>query len=194
MTCRILLALTALLIYVSPTLSAEEVGIKTNIVSDAFLNVNLGAEVRLDNRWSIDLTGEYNGWSLSGGKRWKHWMVQPEIRYSLKGCEGGSFLAAHLLGGQYNYGYFNHGPKIFNIDFSGLKNHRDEGWYGGIGVAYGYGWILDRHWNIEAVLGLGWVYMHYKRYECADCNRRTDSGNHNYIGPTKVAVNLIYSF
>ena len=63
-----------------PALRAQEVAVKTNIVSDAFLNVNLGAEVSFATRWSVDLTGDFNSWSFSGGKRWKHWLAQPEAR------------------------------------------------------------------------------------------------------------------
>ncbi len=43
-----------------PALRAQEVAVKTNIVSDAFLNVNLGAEVSFATRWSVDLTGDFN--------------------------------------------------------------------------------------------------------------------------------------
>lgn len=65
----------------------------------------------------------------------------------------------------------------------------------GAGVAYGYSWILNRNWNIEAELGIGWVYSRYDVYRCADCGKKIrENESHNYFGPTKVAVNLIYVF
>ena len=45
--------------------SAQEIGIKTNLVSDALLNANIGAEMRLSPKWSIDLSGDFNFWDLS---------------------------------------------------------------------------------------------------------------------------------
>lgn len=60
---------------------AQEVALKTNLLSDAFLNPNLAAEVALAPRWTIDVSGQFNTWNLSHDRKWKHWVVQPEIRY-----------------------------------------------------------------------------------------------------------------
>ncbi len=60
--------------------SGNDVAIKTNLLYDATLTVNLGAEVAVAPRWSVDLSGNLNAWTLSGGKRWKHWLLQPEAR------------------------------------------------------------------------------------------------------------------
>ena len=65
----------------------------------------------------------------------------------------------------------------------------------GAGIAYGYSWILDRHWNLEAEIGLGWVHTWYDVYPCANCgNKLRSNQHHNYYGPTKAAINLIYTF
>ena len=65
----------------------------------------------------------------------------------------------------------------------------------GAGVAYGYSWIIDRRWNMEAEIGLGWVHTIYDVYPCAKCGTKKLSGkHHNYFGPTKAAINLIYTF
>ena len=61
--------------------SAQDVAIKTNILSDVFLNINTGLEVGLAPRWTLDVSGELNAWTLSHDRRWKHWAVQPEARY-----------------------------------------------------------------------------------------------------------------
>ena len=51
---------------------------KTNLLYDATLTINVGAEMQVAPKWSVDLSGNYNPWTLSGGKKWKHWMIQPE--------------------------------------------------------------------------------------------------------------------
>ncbi len=38
------------------TMKAQEIALKTNLVYDALLTVNLGAEVQLAPRWSLDLS------------------------------------------------------------------------------------------------------------------------------------------
>ena len=65
----------------------------------------------------------------------------------------------------------------------------------GAGMAYGYDWILGRHWNVEGEIGLGWIYTRYDSFPCAGCGKKLSEGKtHNYVGPTKAAVNLVYTF
>lgn len=87
------------------------------------------------------------------------------------------------------------GLSLPGTDFSGLKDHRYQGWFAGAGMAYGYSWILGEHFNLEAEIGVGWVKTWYDSYECAGCGRLVESGlTHDYFGPTKAAVNLVYVF
>ena len=50
-------------------MKAQEVALKTNLVYDALFTVNLGAEVQFAPRWSLDLSGNLNAWTLDQGKR-----------------------------------------------------------------------------------------------------------------------------
>ena len=192
---RIIFLLFALLAS-THTMKAQEIAVKTNLVYDALLTVNLGAEAKIAPRWSVDLSGNFNAWTLDQGKKWKHWMVQPEARYWFCDAMAGHFVAAHALGGQYNVGHVDMGSLNFlGTNLKNLKDHRYQGWYGGLGVAYGYSWILSRHFNIEAELGVGWIYTKFDTFECAGCGRRVNTGrSHNYVGPTKAAINLVYVF
>ena len=53
---------------------AQTVGIKTNLISDAALSPNLGLEIGLARKWSLDLTAQTCLWDVKGHK-WKHWMA-----------------------------------------------------------------------------------------------------------------------
>lgn len=177
------------------TVSAQDVAVKTNVVSDAFANINLGTEITLAPKWSFDLSGDLNLWTLSEGTKWKHWLVQPELRYWLCQATAGHFFALHLLGGQYNVANIRHGFNFLNNHFAKLKDHRYQGWFAGAGIAYGYSWVLGRHWNVEAELGVGWAYTRYDKFPCANCGRTLkDDAARNYVGPTKAALNLVYVF
>ncbi len=186
-----------LLFFVSCKFSvkAQEFAVKTNLLYDALLTVNAGAEVRLMPKWTLDLSGNFNAWTVNG-RRWRHWLVQPEIRYWFCQEWQGHFVAAHTLGGQYNIG--NMDFPNFNLlgnKLGDFKHHRYEGWYVGVGIAYGYSWILSRHWNIEAEIGVGWVYSRATAYPCTECGTpEYDKRPVHYVGPTKAAVSLVYTF
>lgn len=174
--------------------AAQTAGIKTNLLYDATLSPNIGVEIGLAPKWTVDISGNFNGWSV-GKRQWKHWFIQPEARYWL--CErfGGHFLAAHAIAGEYNFGNLHNNFKFLGSDFSRLSDKRYQGWAAGLGIGYGYSWILSRHWNIEAEIALGWIYTRYDEYPCANCGSKLKSNRpHNYVGPTKAAVNLIYIF
>lgn len=179
---------------VSTALSAQEVAIKTNVLSLAALNANAGVEIGLAPRWTLDLTGDYNALSTRESK-WKHLLFQPEARYWFCNRFAGPFIGIHALGGVYNIGNIDTDLHFCGADFSILKDHRAQGWTAGAGIAYGYTWVLSKHWNLEAEIGAGYLYTRYDLYECNDCGRRTEQDlHHHFIGPTKAAVNLVYVF
>lgn len=174
--------------------SAQQVALKTNLLYDATATVNLGVEMKVAPRWSVDLSGNLNAWSMSNGRRWKHWLVQPEARYWLCDATAGHFFAAHALGGQFNFGHLGFARDILGVNFGDLRTHRFQGWYTGVGVGYGYNWILGKHWNLEAEIAVGWVYANYDEFECEGCGRKTGSGSKNLFMPTKAALSLVYVF
>lgn len=175
--------------------SAQDVALKSNLLDDALASPNLGVEFKLAPKWTMDVTGELNLWTFSDNKRWKHWFVQPEARYWFCDRFAGHFVGAHAIGGQYNIGGIDVPVNFLGTDFRKLKDYRYQGWFGGVGVVYGYDWILGRHWNLEAVIGLGWTYTRYDQFKCAGCGKKIARNRpHNYVGPTKAAINIVYTF
>lgn len=169
--------------------------IKTNLLYDATANANLAFEIQVAPKWTAELSGNLNAWKFSQGKQWRNYVIQPEMRYWLCDVFSGHFFAAHALGGQYNIGNIDLGFSMLGSDFSKLKDTRAQGWFVGLGIGYGYDWILSRHWNIEAEIGIGWAYTRYDRFPCAHCGSKIESGKpHNYVGPTKAAINVVYIF
>ncbi len=192
---RIIILLTIAVADVLTGAKAQDIALKTNLLADGFLNPNLGIEIGLAPKWSLDISGQYNGWILSNGARWKHWAVQPEARYWFCDRFSGHFIALHAHGGQYNIGGFNGRVNLFGTDARKLRETRYQGWFAGAGIAYGYAWILGRHWNLEAEIGIGYSYTRYDRFRCTGCGKKTETDRpHHYVGPTKAAINLVYLF
>ena len=47
---------------------AQVVAVKTNLLYDAAATVNLGAEVAFNRHWTLDVSGNYNGWDVASDK------------------------------------------------------------------------------------------------------------------------------
>ena len=174
---------------------AQKVALKTNLLYDATATVNAGIEIGLAPRWTLDISGNFNDWTMSHNRKWKHWLVQPEARYWF--CErfSGHFIGIHAHGGEYNFGNLKSGIKFLGSDFSKLTDNRYQGWYVGGGLSYGYAWILGKHWNLEAALGIGYIYTRFDKYPCAECGEKIEEdASHHYFGPTKLALSIVYLF
>jgi len=171
---------------------SQKIAVKTNLLYDATTTMNLGVELGLNKKWTLDVSGNYNPWTFSNNKKWKHWMAQPEAKYWL--CEkfNGHYFGVHLHGGEFNVGGLNTDFKILSYNFADLKHYRYEGWFVGGGISYGYSWILSNRWNFEAGIGVGYAGFKYDKYECPECGSWLDDGFFNYFGVTKLALSIIY--
>lgn len=180
----------------SYSVSAQnDVAIKTNVLYDLTATINAGVEIGLAPRWTLDISGNFNAWDMKEDKKWKHYLVQPEARYWFCDRFMGHFLGIHAHGGQVNFGGIKNGFDFLGSNFSNLSDRRYQGWFAGAGVAYGYAFVLGRHWNLELELGVGYAYTRYDVFECSGCGRKVESGlSHHYVGPTKLALNLVYLF
>ncbi len=171
-------------------ISAQTVGVKTNILYDATTTPNIGVELGFGKRSSVQLFYGLNPWKFGDNKKLRHWSLMPEYRYWLCSPMSGHFFGIHALGGEFNAG----GVKLPFGAFPELRDHRYEGWYVGGGLTYGYSWILGKHWNVEAAVGVGYIHADYDKFECKECGKKVKEGVRNYVGPTKAAVNLVYVF
>lgn len=170
--------------------ACREVDLKTNLIYDAAATVNLGVEFPLGRRWSLDVSGNYNGWTLSDNRKWKHWLVQPEFRFWTKTRQRGHFIGLHLLGGEYNLNRMHLPYKMY----PSTAEQRHEGWGAGAGLTYGYRWNFSERWGMEGQIGVGYIYTEYDKYCPNNCGVRIGSDTKHWVGPTKIALNLIYRF
>ena len=66
-----------LLLVATTGVYGQKFAVKSNLLYDATATINLGVEVGLAKKWSLDLSGNYNGWKFGDEARMKHWLVQP---------------------------------------------------------------------------------------------------------------------
>ncbi len=181
---------------------AQEVALKTNLLYDATTTPNLGIEVGVGKKNTLQLFYGLTPWKFnsdSHGQRFaKHWLLMPEYRWWTCTKFNGHFIGAHLMGGEFNAasvslpipGFFFSGENIPKA----VKDTRFQGAFAGLGVTYGYQWILSRHWNVEAEVGVGYNHIWYDQYPCYECGAKIKSGQSNYAGLTKLGLSILYIF
>lgn len=166
----------------------EEITAKTNMLYDLTTSVSLGAEVQFAPFWSAEVTGSYNGWDIGLGK-WRHWIVQPELRYWIWDDMEGAFFAANYLVGQINVGCFTR-----NLFGRQLMDSRFQGWVQAAGIGAGYAWRVSDYWKLETELTLGVAHLHLDRFSAASGHITRRNKSVTTFAPTKIAFTLAYIF
>lgn len=193
-------------------------GIKSNLLYDATSTINLGVEFALTDQWTLDISGNLNPWAFPQEKiskagiviekydaLIKHWMLQPELRWWT--CEKfmGHFFGAHVHGGQFNVGGLTFLPAGWSDGWAdekgkhqkgGLQHNRHEGWMAGVGLSYGYHWILSNRFSLEFSIGAGYAFMKYDKYikysEPKLTQKEIDKYKMHYFGPTKDGLSVVF--
>lgn len=182
--------------------ASAQVAVKTNLLYDATTTPNLGIEVGVASRSSVQLVYGLNPWKFHsqrhGTRMVRHWVMMPEYRWWPCTRFNGHFVGLHAMGGQFNAaavdlpvpGAFFGGANLRKQ----VRSSSFEGGFAGVGVTYGYQWILSRHFNLEAEAGIGYNRVWYDKYACGECGPRLKDGSTNYLGLTKLGVSVVYLF
>lgn len=172
------------------TACAQQWSVKTNLLQNLTGTASLGVEYSFSPHYSIDVSAAYKAWDFSKKRTWRMLAVQPELRYWFCERQNGHFIGVHGHWAKFNMGNMKMPWGLWN----NLELYRFQGDLWGAGFCYGYDWLLSKHWNLEAVVGVGYARVFYDQYPCADCGRKMDSDKKNYWGPTKLALSLVYLF
>ena len=177
---RILTLAVISLLAFAGTASAQKVAVKTNALYWMTTTPNVGFEFALADRWTFQIAGGYNPWTLNKEEnlKIKHFLVSPEVRYWF--CES---FQGHFIGINGNYTQFNISP---------VEESRLQGWAAGAGLTYGYATPIARRWNIEFNLGLGFWYTEYDKFESRPCGLFQESLNNLAFGLTDIGISFIY--
>lgn len=181
------------------TANAQHFAVKTNALYWATATPNVGLEAAMGERWTVELEGGYNPWTLDKEKNMKakHWLVSPEFRYWF--CNS---FQGHFIGINGNYTQFNIGaiPVPLQRTFislnktpeADLEKSRVEGWAVGAGITYGYAFPIARRWNLEFTAGFGYWYSIYNQYESRKCGLFQETVKKHALGPTSLGISFIY--
>lgn len=167
---------------------AQEVSVKTNIPYWFTATPNVGFEYVLGKNLSVEFTAGFNPFKFGDTKQMKHWIIWSELRYWLYQPTRGHFFGLHGVGGRYNIG----GLDLPWDRFVGLKTARYQGSAVGVGLSYGYKWVLNDRWGLEVTAGGGFARFNYDVYSLGENGQKTGENSKYYFGPTKGALSFIY--
>ncbi len=158
----------------------------TNMLYDALLLPNIGAEFHLGGNWSVGGNWMYAWWSRDSRHRyWRAYGGDLHARYWFGKEARRRPLTGHHAG---IYG------QILTYDFEfGGKGYQGGRWTKGFGIDYGYSLPVARHLNIDFSVGIGYATGEYKKYHPEDnCYVWESTHILKWFGPTKAEVSLVW--
>ncbi len=168
--------------------------LKTNLLYDALLIPNAGAEVYLGEGWSVGAGWTHAWWK--NDRRHHYWRIygaDAEVRRWFGEAASRKPLTGHHAGiyaQALTYDFETGGRGYLGGQPGGTLADRAT-W--GIGAAYGYSMPLARRLNIDFVLGVG---AHWGRqYEYIpedDCYVWQATRMKRYLGPTRAEVSIVW--
>lgn len=162
---------------------AQQWAVHTNGLYWLAATPNAGVEFGFHRNLSIALSANYNPFTFKDNRKFKHWLLAPEFRLWKAQAFKGHYFGLQALAGSYNVG---------NLPFGSMTDYRYEGDLYGAAFTYGYQWNVSPRLNIGAGIGLGYLHLDYQKFYCPTCGERIDHYRSNYLGPTNLAVNIIY--
>jgi len=160
--------------------------VKTNALFLAALCANLGFELELWPKWSLDVPVWYSPYDIVRPTRKIRLLAtQPEIRYWPKKAGEGHFfgLHTHIAG--------------FDIAINDNGRYQDPNhalW--GMGLSYGFAMHLDKakRWGLEFNIGAGFAEYDYDVYYNRRNGQKFRSGSGVYFGITRAGISLSYKW
>ncbi|MFI3331815.1 MAG: DUF3575 domain-containing protein [Rikenellaceae bacterium] len=163
--------------------------LKTNLLYDAVSAINLGVEIPIGSRYSLEAEWIFPWWlsdsrqrcfeMLCGTLEGRYWFGDRSLYEPLTG-----WMCGLYVGGGY-----------YDLEWDGTGYQGEFMLMGGL--SGGYAHRVGRRMRLEYSLGVGVLMTKYRKYEAQECGMgwnllRTSRGRRNWFGPTQVAISLSY--
>lgn len=171
-----------------------QMAVKSNLLYDAALVPNIGAEFYLGRGWTIGASWMHAWWKNDRANNyWRIYGGELDVRkYLGKRARQKTFMGHHLglylqaltydveLGGK---GYMGGKPGGKLLDKATC----------GVGIEYGYSLPVARRLNLDFGIGVGYLTGEYRVYNPADTHYVWEqTKQRHWFGPTKAEVSLVW--
>lgn len=155
---------------------AQHISVKTNVLSDLGLVPNIGTELVIGEKTSlnVELMGTVaKPWGLDmemamGSLQYRYWISKRSLTQL--------FVGAGLKAGAYTY---NNKNGLYRADMAAAE------------IVAGYAWPLSKRWNLEVQYGWG-LLMRYANDMPAAEGATSQPGMKYDIATTSIGVNFVY--
>lgn len=158
---------------------------KTNLLFLAGTIANLGFEMELGRKWSIDIPVYYSPYDLASDRKIRVLATQPELRRWLNKAGEGHFfgLHGHLAG--------------FNIAINDHGRYQDPErplWGFGLGYGFALNFGKKKNWGMEFNIGVGFANYEYEAFYNRPNGQVFETGEDWYWGVTRAGITLTYKW
>ena len=160
--------------------------VKTNLLYDALLVPNIGAEFSLGDRWSI-------------GGNWMYEWIKTDKKHDYWRIYGGDIHVSKWFGRSsepkpLTGNHIGIYAGIVTYDFElGHRGYLAPRWSYGGGVEYGYSKPIGKRLNLDFTIGVGYLGGKYYEYLPIDqCYVWQCTKHRHFVGPTKLELNLVW--
>ena len=161
--------------------AAQIFAVRANALAVCSATLNAGAEAALTDNWSLELSGYWNPVKTASLSMNFH-AVQLGGRYWFYESFVGHFLGQNLT--------------YVGYDLVS-RTRRYKGHAYGLGVSYGYAWMLSKRWNIALEAGVGLFHTEDIRRD-PTISDREDEYIYRYrrwtLAPSKMELSFSYIF
>lgn len=176
----LLLPLLLCFMFASPGAKAQRMALKTNAVEYLILSPNLTFEARLSRVLSLQIGMAVNPIAKPiAGIQATNFRVEPELRYWINRPMARHFIALSVTAGTYS------------LEF---KDRHFKGDGIAAGISYGYAWVLSKHWNMEAEIGVGVGNLHAYKFAGDEPRPKTTNFRHTLPVPVRFGLSFGYVF
>lgn len=167
--------------------------IKTNLLYDALLVPNIGAEFHLGRNFTVGANLHFAWWNTDTWF-WRTYGAELAVRKYFGSVANAKPMTGHHLGiyGQaLTYDFLAFGKTGYMSGNPGENLFDRASWV--VGIEYGYTLPITRRLNLDFVIGLGYQTGKYNEYEMQDeCYVWKAFKNRRFFGPTKAEVTLVW--
>lgn len=136
------IAAVALLTVAAQKASAQFYAVRFNTLALATGTISGGMDIAVSKKTSLDLSVYWNPLRFPSF-RTTFLVGQAGVRFWLFEPNAGPSLGVHVTGGRY--------------DIGGRRLHY-KGYLIGLGVSYGYSWLLSKRWSLTAEIGFSYLF------------------------------------
>lgn len=156
--------------------------VKTNLLMLGAGIANIGAEVSIGEKMSVELPFMYSPYTIKRDYKLRVLAIQPAFKYWLGQGHKGHYFGANL------------GLGWYNVATNDAKRYQSNNPLGEIGLSYGYRLQFCKHWAAEFEIGAGWASSSYDIFYNFNNGALMDTGYMSYWGITKAGISLVYTF